>query len=97
MRKGVIREDPTRQIAMPKIGRLLPRSITEAEVEALLSAPVATDPFGSRDRAVLEVLYATGLRVSELVNLRQGDTNLKQGVIRYHRQGKSRAPGSARR
>jgi integrase/recombinase XerD len=82
MREGVIREDPTRQIAMPKICRVLPRSITEKEVEALLAAPVATDPVGSRDRAMLEVLYATGLRVSELVNLRLGNVNLNQGAIR---------------
>jgi integrase/recombinase XerD len=82
MREGVIREDATSQIAMPKIGRLLPRSITEGEVEALLSAPVASDPAGSRDRAMLEVPYATGLRVSELVNLRLGNVNLNQGVIR---------------
>src|SRR5215469_9419498 len=66
VREGLVREDPTAQIAMPKIGRSLPRSLTEAEVEALLAAPAVADPLGYRDRAMLEVLYATGLRVSEL-------------------------------
>src|SRR5258708_4919999 len=87
VREGAIREDPTAQIAMPKIGRSLPRSLSEEEVEALLSAPVVSDPLGSRDRTMLEVLYATGLRVSELVNLRQGQMNLNQGVIRILGKG----------
>ena len=87
MREGVIRDDPTAQIAMPKIGRSLPHSLTEEEVEALLSAPVVSDPLGNRDRTMLEVLYATGLSVSELVNLRQGQINLNQGVIRILGKG----------
>ena len=61
MREGVIRDDPTAQIAMPKIGRSLPKSLTEEEVESLLGAPVVSDPLGNRDRTMLEVLYATGL------------------------------------
>jgi len=81
MREGAIREDPTAQIAMPKIGRSLPRSLTEEEVESLLSAPLVSDPLGNRDRTMLEVLYATGLRVSELVNLRQGQLNLNQDYL----------------
>jgi integrase/recombinase XerD len=87
VREGVVREDPTAQIAMPKIGRSLPKSLTEEEVEALLSAPVVSDPLGNRDRAMLEVLYATGLRVSELVNLRHGQVNINQGVIRILGKG----------
>jgi integrase/recombinase XerD len=87
MREGTIKDDPTAQIAMPKIGRSLPRSLTEEEVESLLSAPVITDPLGNRDRTMLEVLYATGLRVSELVNLRQSQINLNQGVIRILGKG----------
>jgi integrase/recombinase XerD len=82
-----LREDPTAQIAMPKIGRSLPKSLTEEEVEALLGAPVVSDPLGNRDRTMLEVLYATGLRVSELVNLRHGQVNLNQGVIRILGKG----------
>jgi integrase/recombinase XerD len=87
MREGEIHEDPTAQIKLPKRSRQLPRSLTEEEVEALLSAPVVSDPLGHRDRAMLEVLYATGLRVSELVNLRQGQINLNHGVIRILGKG----------
>jgi integrase/recombinase XerD len=87
MREGVIRDDPTAQIAMPKIGRSLPKSLSEEEVESLLGAPVVTDPLGNRDRTMLEVLYATGLRVSELVNLRHGQVNTTQGVIRILGKG----------
>jgi integrase/recombinase XerD len=87
MREGAIREDPTAQIAMPKIGRSLPKSLTEEEVEALLGAPAVSDPLGNRDRTMLEVLYATGLRVSELVNLQHAQVNLNQGVIRILGKG----------
>ena len=87
MREGGIQEDPTAQIAMPKIGRSLPKSLMEEEVEALLGAPLVSDPLGNRDRTMLEVLYATGLRVSELVNLRHGQVNLNQGVIRILGKG----------
>ncbi|MEE9141126.1 MAG: site-specific tyrosine recombinase XerD, partial [Gammaproteobacteria bacterium] len=79
--------DPTAQIEMPKIGRSLPVSITEAEVEALLEAPDAADPLGMRDRTMLEVLYATGLRVSELINLELRQINLNQGVLRITGKG----------
>ena len=87
VREAVIREDPTAQIAMPKIGRSLPKSLTEEEVESLLNAPAVGDPLGNRDRTMLEVLYATGLRVSELVNLRYSQVNLNQGVIRIMGKG----------
>ncbi len=87
IRDGGLREDPTAQIAMPKIGRSLPRSLSEAEVEALLGAPVVSDPLGYRDRTMLEVLYATGLRVSELVSLKLGQVNMNQGVTRVLGKG----------
>jgi integrase/recombinase XerD len=87
VREGVLREDPTAQIAMPKIGRSLPKSLTEEEVESLLNAPLITDPLGHRDRTMLEVLYATGLRVSELVNLKYSQVNSNQGVIRILGKG----------
>ena len=87
VREGALREDPTAQIAMPKVGRSLPRSLTEEEVEALLAAPAVSDPLGHRDRTMLEVLYATGLRVSELVNLKLVAVNLNQGVIRIVGKG----------
>ena len=87
VREGVIKDDPTAQIAMPKIGRSLPKSLSEEEVESLLAAPVIGDPLGHRDRTMLEVLYATGLRVSELVNLKAGQVNMNQGVLRIVGKG----------
>src|SRR4029078_5473448 len=87
VREGVLRDDPTAQIAMPKIGRALHKSFTEEEVESLLGAPVIGDPLGHRDRTMLEVLYATGLRVSELVTLKHSQLNLNQGVLRVVGKG----------
>ncbi len=87
IREGLIELDPTAQIAMPKIGRSLPKSLTEAEVDSLLEAPTVADPLGHRDRTMLEVLYATGLRVSELVSLKHNQVNLNQGVMRVVGKG----------
>jgi integrase/recombinase XerD len=87
VREGVLVEDPTAQIAMPKIGRALPQSLSEEEVEALLSAPTVSEPLGHRDRTMLEVLYATGVRVSELINLKLSQLNLNQGVLRIVGKG----------
>jgi integrase/recombinase XerD len=87
LREGLIADDPTANIAMPKIGRALPQSLTEDEVDALLSAPDVTEPLGHRDRAMLEVLYATGVRVSELINLTMSQINLNQGVLRIIGKG----------
>jgi integrase/recombinase XerD len=87
LREGVLGEDPTLRIEMPKIGRSLPMTLSEGEVEDLLNAPEVSDPLGHRDRAMLEVLYATGLRVSELINLKQSQINLNQGVLRIQGKG----------
>ena len=87
LREHKIQEDPTAQIAMPKVGRSLPTSLSEEEVESLLAAPTVSDPLGHRDRTMLEVLYATGLRVSELVTLRLSHVNLNQGVLRIVGKG----------
>ena len=87
LREGVIDEDPTVNIAMPKIGRSLPQSLTEPDVEALLAAPKVSEPLGHRDRTMLEVLYATGVRVSELINLKLSQINLNQGVLRIIGKG----------
>ncbi len=87
VREQGIGEDPTAQISMPKIGRPLPKSLTEDEVEALLDAPDTDEALGHRDRTMLEVLYATGLRVTELVSLRLGQVNLNQGVVRVTGKG----------
>lgn len=87
LREGVRSEDPTAKIEMPKIGRSLPQSLTEEEVESLLAAPNVSDPLGHRDRTMLEVLYATGVRVSELINLKMSQINLNQGVLRIIGKG----------
>ena len=64
LREQLISRDPTLQVDLPQLGRPLPKSLSEADVEALLAAPELDDPIGLRDRAMLEVLYACGLRVS---------------------------------
>lgn len=87
LRDGARRDDPTAEVAMPRTGRPLPKSLSEHDVEALLGAPRTEEPLGFRDRTMLEVLYATGLRVSELVGLRHGQVNLNQGVVRVTGKG----------
>jgi integrase/recombinase XerD len=74
--------DPTANIEVPRMVKKLPATLTLDEVERLLAAPDTSTLSGLRDRAMLEVLYATGLRVSELVNLTRGDVNLKVGFVR---------------
>jgi integrase/recombinase XerD len=87
VREGRRGDDPTARISMPKVGRPLPKALTEDEVESLLDAPDTDDPLGHRDRTMLEVLYATGLRVTELVNLQVNQINLTQGVMRVLGKG----------
>jgi len=89
MREGLRDTDPTADIAMPRIGRSLPMTLTEEEVDALLHAPNTDESLGHRDRAMLELLYATGLRVSELINLKQSQVNFNQGVLRIVGKGDS--------
>ncbi|MEW8688185.1 MAG: site-specific tyrosine recombinase XerD [Candidatus Thiodiazotropha sp.] len=87
LREGWLSSDPSLRIASPKLGRPLPKSLSESEVEALLEAPDLDDAEGMRDRTMLEVLYASGLRVSELVDLRPEQVNLTQGVMRIVGKG----------
>ena len=87
MRKGIRETDPTEDIEMPQIGRALPKTLTESQVRALLRAPDITKTIGCRDRAVLELLYASGLRASELTNLRLSQVNFNQGAIRIVGKG----------
>jgi integrase/recombinase XerD len=87
VREGQMNHDPAAKIDSPKIGRPLPKSLTEEEVEALINAPDTASTLGLRDRAMLEVLYATGLRVSELIGLRLSQVNLRQGVVRVMGKG----------
>jgi integrase/recombinase XerD len=85
--QGLIQEDPSARVDAPKLGRPLPKSLTEAEVEALLAAPDTEDARGHRDRTMLEVLYASGLRVTELVTLTPTQVSLTQGVVRVLGKG----------
>lgn len=87
VREGRMREDPCLGIESPRLGRPLPASLSEADVETLLSAPDTCKVLGHRDRAMLELLYATGVRVSELVTLRLDQVNLRQGVVRVVGKG----------
>jgi integrase/recombinase XerD len=87
LRQGVIEQDPSARVESPKLGRPLPKTLTEREVEALLEAPATNDARGHRDRTMLEVLYATGLRVSELVGLTSQQVSLSQGVVRVTGKG----------
>ncbi len=86
-REALIDEDPTALIESPRIGRPLPKLLTEEQVERLLEAPDAGDVLGLRDRAMLETLYATGLRVSELVGLRLSQLGMEQGIVRVIGKG----------
>jgi integrase/recombinase XerD len=87
LRQGRIEEDPSLRIEAPRIPRGLPRSLSEQDVERLLSAPDPEQPLGMRDRAMLEVLYASGLRVSELVGLKAVEVSLDMGVLRVLGKG----------
>ncbi len=87
VREQRLDQDPTSLVEGPQLGRPLPDSLTEAEVESLLAAPDITTPLGSRDRTMLELLYATGLRVSELVGLSLAQVSLQQGILRVTGKG----------
>ena len=87
LREGRIDIDPTQQLGSPKIPRSLPKSLSEDEVEKLLNAPDTGQLLGLRDRAMLETLYATGLRVSELVALKVSEVSLDMGVVRVTGKG----------
>ncbi len=87
VREGLRQDDPTANIDSPRMDRPLPHTLSEADVETLLAAPDVSQPIGLRDRAMLELLYACGLRVSELVTLTAERINLNQGVVRVLGKG----------
>jgi integrase/recombinase XerD len=87
MREGQLKADPTLKLDSPKRVPRFPKTLTEADVEALLAAPDVNVPLGLRDRAMLEVLYASGLRVSELVGMKIFEANLDAGVVRVMGKG----------
>ena len=86
-REDKIKVNPVDNIEAPRLGRNLPKSLTENEVELLLDAPDVKQALGLRDKSMLEILYATGLRVSELITLTLHQINLRQGVIRVTGKG----------
>lgn len=87
LQNGTRRDDPMALLQNPKLRKSLPKTLSEQQVEALLAAPNISDPLHLRDRTMLEVLYAAGLRVSELVSLRLGQLSLAQGVARVTGKG----------
>ncbi|MDR5683528.1 MAG: site-specific tyrosine recombinase XerD [Armatimonadota bacterium] len=87
VREGVATRDPTEDVVGPKMGRRLPKVLSVEEVAALLTRPDPTTPEGARDRAMLELLYASGLRVSELVGLDVGDVDLAAETVRMVGKG----------
>lgn len=87
LRSGRISSDPSALVESPKLAKPLPKALSERDVEALLNAPNLETPVGSRDRAMLELLYATGLRVTELVTLATDQVNVRQGVLRVIGKG----------
>ncbi len=87
MQQGTAKADPTLRVQAPKLPRRLPKNLSEAQVEALLDAPDTSTALGMRDRAMLETLYACGLRVSELVGLKLAQVSLDMGVVRAFGKG----------
>ena len=87
LREGRITVDPTLDVDSPKLGRPLPKSLSEAQVEELLQAPDLDIPLEFRDRTMLELLYACGLRVTELTSLQVTQISLNQGVVRVFGKG----------
>ena len=87
LREGAITADPTLQVEAPKLPRSLPKSLTEEDIERLLAAPDVETPLGLRDKAMLEALYASGLRVSELVSVGVAQVSQDMGVVRIVGKG----------
>ena len=87
LREGRIQKDPSAMIESPKLGRGLPKALSEQQVVGLLEAPDVGTPLGLRDRTMLELMYATGLRVSELINLEVINLGISQGVVRVMGKG----------
>ncbi|MDG3089023.1 site-specific tyrosine recombinase XerD [Vibrio hannami] len=86
-REQVREDDPSARLISPKLPKRLPKDLSEAQVEALLDAPDLNNPIELRDKAMLELLYATGLRVTELVSLTMENLSLRQGVVRIIGKG----------
>lgn len=92
-REGLVEANPAKPVRNPRGSRKLPHCLTTEEVKALLAAPDRTKPLGLRDRAILELMYSAGLRVSEAVGVNDGDVDLKSGVARIRGKGKKERLG----
>ncbi len=97
LRERLITADPTLRLQSAKQPLRVPKTLTEAQVEALLDAPDVDTPLGLRDRTMLELIYASGLRVSELVTLKTFNVSMSEGVLARAGQGQQGAPGAVRR
>ncbi|HBV75076.1 MAG TPA: site-specific tyrosine recombinase XerD [Vibrio sp.] len=86
-REKIRNDDPSALLIAPKLPKRLPKDLSEEQIEALLDAPIVEDPLELRDKAMLELLYATGLRVTELVSLTMENMSLRQGVVRVTGKG----------
>ncbi|MBI3931952.1 MAG: site-specific tyrosine recombinase XerD [Acidobacteria bacterium] len=88
VREGRLGADPMENLRAPRVFRALPRYLSAGQVDALLAAPDTATPLGLRDRAILEVMYATGLRVSELIGLKPADLDLELGLVTCFGKGR---------
>lgn len=88
LKEGIMEEDPTELLEVPRLGTPLPKNLTVDEVDRLLAQPDPGEPLGVRNKAMMELLYATGLRVSELLALRLRDLNLEVGYVVAYGKGR---------
>ncbi len=85
--EGITESDPTQNVTTPKLPKNLPDVMTQNEIDSILQKPDTDKPLGIRDRSILETLYATGVRVSELIGIKQSDVNIGMGVVRIFGKG----------
>ena len=86
-RTGVLKRDPTETLTLPRIDRYLPETLNESQVQCLIESVETKQPLGLRDRAIMELLYASGLRISELANARLENMNFEEGILRVTGKG----------
>lgn len=85
--EGITQSDPTQNVTTPKLPKNLPDVMTQDEIELMLQKPDTDKPLGIRDKSILETMYATGVRVSELTGLKQSDVNIEMGIVRIFGKG----------
>jgi integrase/recombinase XerD len=87
LREGILSSNPAKDIVSPKVGRMLPKVLSQAEIELLLNTEINTSPKGKRDAAMFELIYATGMRVSEMINLNVTDVDINYGTVKCKGKG----------